>query len=812
VGTDWSSLPDHLSERVVTATDSAPRAGGEFVLYWAHHALRAEENPALDTAATLALQFELPLLVYQGLGGRHRYNSDRHHRFILESARDFAAALASVGQRLYFHLPEDPLAPGPLGALVARSAATVSELYPVPPFPAWYEGHAAAHPEVPWLLVDASCNLPMTASRKRPTRAYLFRKAHESEQRERAAAEWPVPGAWPAPFEGDPGFEPFDLASSLDETIARCRIDHSLPPVAGTPGGTGAGYRRWAGFLADGLQKYHRLRNDAALPQGVSRMSPYLHYGCVSPFRIAREALAQGGPGAEKFLDELLTWRELSHHFCYLSESLESFDALPDWAVRTLREHRPAEPQRTYDWETLLRGRTGEPLWDLAQRSLLRRGELHNNVRMSWGKAILPWAPRPERALKLMIDLNHRLALDGNDPNSYGGLLWCLGQFDRPFPPGPVFGSVRRRSLPRHADRLDMNRYAHQVSIPAGGRRLRVAVIGAGLAGLTAARILEDQGHDVVVVEKARGAGGRMATRRRDGWRFDHGAQYFTARDPRFLRHVLAWQERGLVALWDGRIGVVEDGRIRAAGQGTQRFVGVPGMNAVCGELAAELSDCRFQWRLQSAAFDHDTWRLEDAAGSTLEAEALVITAPPEQVGPLLGQSALRNSAERILESVEMRPCWALMAVFDQPLMEDWDAAFVNEGALAWVCSQPSKPDRPSAPAWVLHATPEWSEAHLELEPDKAAEQLLQAAGGLPGVGGLKAEHAAAHRWRYALAREPLDQQALWFDDQRLVLAGDWCAGSRVEGAFLSGAAAAGRILGCKTCNESRTEALNSAG
>ena len=797
MGPQWKFLPDRLSERALELTPAESRPNGEFVLYWAHHALRAHENPALEAAAALALKSGLPLLVYQGLGGRHRYNSDRHHRFILESARDFAGELATHGQRLCFHLPEDPLAKGPLSALLTRCAAVVSELYPAPPFTDWYPRHAAAHPDLPWLLVDASCNLPMPASLKCPTRAFQFRKAHETEQRERAAVPWPETEAWPAAFDGDPGFEPFDLASDLPEAIARCQIDHSLPPVADTPGGTQGGYRRWAEFLDGGLRHYHRLRDDAALPQAVSRMSAYLHYGCVSPFRIAREALAQGGEGAEKFLDELLTWRELSHHFCYLSESLESLDALPGWAARTLQEHRPVEPERTYDWETLLRARTGEPLWDLAQRSLLRRGELHNNVRMSWGKALLPWAARPERALKLMIDLNHRLALDGNDPNSYGGLLWCLGQFDRPFPTAPVFGSVRRRSLARHAARLDMGRYAHSVSIPAGGRRLRVAVIGAGLAGLNAARILQDQGHEVVVVEKARGAGGRTATRRHEAWCFDHGAQYFTARDPRFLRHVVAWRERGLVAHWDARIGVIEDGRIHGASQHTERFVAVPGMSAICRDMAGELADCRFGWRVESAVFGEDGWLLQTADGSTLNADALVITAPPGQVGPLLGDSAVRAAAEEALSGMVMQPCWAVMAVFPSPLLSAWDAAFVNDGKLSWVSGQASRPGRPDAAAWVLHATPEWSLANLERDAAEVADMLVQEACALPGARRMAAGFATAHRWRHALAKQPLERGALWFDRERLALAGDWCAGSRVEGAFLSGAAAAGRVLGC---------------
>jgi len=792
-----SRLPAHLAERTVQRSGGGPRPQGEFVLYWAHHALRAHENPALEVAAQLATELALPLLVYQGLGGRHRYNSDRHHRFILESARDFDAELADLGLRLYFHLPADPVAPGPLRPLLARSAALVTELYPVPPFTGWCARHAAAHTDLPVLLVDASCNLPMPLSRQRPTRAFAFRRAHGLEQRERAAAPWPGLRRWPAAFAADPGFQPFDLASSLSEAIARCRIDHSLPPVAATPGGSRAGYRRWARFRSDGLPHYHELRDDAARPDAVSRMSAYLHYGCVSPLRIAREALQQGGAGAEKFLDELLTWRELSHHFCYLSDELESLRTLPGWAAATLQQHRPVDPLPTYDWETLLRGRSGERLWDLAQRSLLRHGELHNNLRMSWGKALLPWAGRPERALKLMIDLNHRLALDGSDPNSYGGLLWCLGLFDRPFPPAEVFGSVRRRSLARHAERLDLDRYAQQAARPAGGRRLRVAVVGAGLAGLTAARILQDQGHEVILLEKGRGAGGRMATRRHRDWQFDHGAQYFTARDPRFLRHVLAWRERGLAEPWQGRIGVVEDGRISAAPQGTTRWIAAPGMSAVCSEMAGELVDCRFDWRLHRAAFGPDGWRLASTEGHGIEADALVLSVPPEQAVPLLAEPALRARVSDALDHLVMEPCWALLAVLDQPLLPEWDAAFVNEGALGWVCSQPSKPGRPAVPAWVLHATPDWSRQHLEADAADVVSTLLEAARLLPGAAAVGAEYSAAHRWRYALARQPLEQGALWFEHERLALAGDWCAGSRVEGAFLSGAAAAGRLLGC---------------
>ncbi|MEE4217541.1 MAG: FAD-dependent oxidoreductase [Xanthomonadales bacterium] len=787
---EWA-LTSGLQERILPLNEAAPDGSGEFVLYWAHHALRTHDNPALDTAASLAIQLDLPLLVYQGLGGRHRYNADRHHQFILEAARDFSDQLTAVGQRLLFHLPQDPLQPGPLGDLVGRSAVTVSELYPVPPFRKWYRGHVERNPSRPWLLVDASCILPMPLSEKAPTRAFRFRQQHREEIEHRLKSGWPERTEWPRTFEDDPGFRPFDFVRPLPEAIAECRIDHSIPAVSDTPGGSQPGYRRWEDFRDQGLDSYHLLRNDAARPEGASRMSSYLHYGCVSPFRIARDALARGGEGAEKFLDELLVWRELSHHFCNRSETLETLEALPAWARDSLQAHEADPRVSTFDWETLSRGKTGQPLWDLAQRSLLRRGELHNNVRMTWGKAFLPWAQRSSRALKLMVDLNHRYALDGNDPNSYGGLLWCMGQFDRAFPPGPVFGKVRQRSVERHAQRLDMDRFAHSVSAVPAARRLRVVVVGAGLAGLTAARILDDQGHNVVVVDKGRKPGGRMSTRRSDDACFDHGAQYFTARDPRFLRHVLAWRERGLVDTWSARIAIVDAIRVGQDEGSTERYLAVPGMSAICAELARELPDCRSSWHVSQVRREAGQWTLTSEEGRQLTADAVVIAIPAPQAMALFQDSTVTGS----LAGIEMQPCWAVMAVLDRPLLRDHDAAFVNHGPLSWVAGQASRPGRPGMESWVLHAGPEWSAEHLDDDPGEVRDRLLSAALELPIAQAAQLEFAVAHRWRYALARKPLDKGVIWFEEQRLALAGDWCHGSRVEGAFLSGAAAAGRVM-----------------
>ena len=320
---------------------------------------------------------------------------------------------------------------------------------------------------------------------------------------------------------------------------------------------------------------------------------------------------------------------------------------------------------------------------------------------------------------------------------------------------------------------------------------LRIAVVGAGMAGLTAARSLADRGYDVVVVEKARGPGGRMSTRRQGEYRFDHGAQYFTARDPRFLRQVLAWRGRGLVVDWEPRIAVVGDRGRNGETSETRRFIAVPGMNSICREMAEQQADCRFGWTVQALERIDSGWALHSDTGETLEANFLLCTTPPEQAKSLLADP----DVDRLLSGIEMLPCWSLMAVLDRPLLAESDAAFINHGPLSWIASQSARPGRPKAHAWVLHASPDWSLEHLDRSAEDIAGLLLEAAGSLPSARKFKVKSAIAHRWRYALARQPLDIGMLWVGSKNLVLAGDWCHGSRVEGAFLSGLEAAGRIM-----------------
>jgi photolyase PhrII len=782
------SLPAPLAERVRPLGD--PSAAPRFVLYWMRTAVRAHQNPALDVALTLGRELGVGVFVYHALSERYPYASDRHHTFILEGARDVAAALTARGIGTAFHLEREGHRGPHLRTLAEASGLVVTEDLPVPPLTGWTE---ALHRRtgVPVLRVDTACVAPMQRSTKAPARAFAFRKARQRDWDERLAAGWteqPNPGR---PFVPDLPFEPVDLgAASLPDLVAACRIDHAVGPVPHTVGGSSAGYARWRAFVEDGrLRRYDRLRNDPN-KDGASRMSAYLHYGMVSPLRLALEAAEDDSSGARKYLDELLTWRELAHAFCLRTPVLDTLAALPEWARATLDAHRD-DPREVLDWETLARGHTGDPVWDAAQRSLLVHGELHNNVRMTWGKALPRWAETPERALSLLIDLNHRYALDGRDPNSYGGLLWCLGRFDRPFGDAPILGSIRGRSTARV--RFDVGRYREAVRRPARARSPRVAVVGAGLAGLFCARTLADHGTSVVVFDKGRGLGGRMATRRRDGGQWDHGAQYFTARDPRFRRYVEAWARQGLLARWDeGHVRLREGGVVVQDQPTAPRWVGVGTMNRVHHHLAAGLEVRRGVAvdPLEPARGGRITLRRE---GRDLDTFDLVVsTAPATQTARLLAEASPELAARA--EAVVTAPCWAALLRLEEGA-PTYRAAFVEaDGPLAWLAHDRSKPGREGGETWVAHARPTWSAAHLEETPEAVAEQLAEAFATL--TGSPPPIEAAAHRWRYAKTEEPVGAPFLFDAEARVAAAGDWCLGAKVEAAFLSGAALAGRILG----------------
>lgn len=315
----------------------------------------------------------------------------------------------------------------------------------------------------------------------------------------------------------------------------------------------------------------------------------------------------------------------------------------------------------------------------------------------------------------------------------------------------------------------------------------RVAIIGAGISAAACAKQLHAAGIDVSILEKSRGVGGRMATRRVDGDRFyDHGAQYFTARDPRFSQRLAAWVAAGVAAEWSGRIAVVENGAVATKDDSKKRYVGVPNQRSLCQELLSGLSP-RFESHIEQIESIGPRWRLVDRTGEAFEAfDAVLVSCPAPQAASLLRGPA--NKLAQRAASVAMQGCWAVMLGFDRPLEASFDGAFVHGSPLSWIARNASKPGREAFPeTWVLHASSEWSQPNLERDPEAVLRELVNAFWHTIGVPEATPTQAIAHRWRYALPTEPLAERFLWDGDQRIGACGDWCGGPRVEGAFLSG-------------------------
>ena len=801
-------LPEYLRERSHIHGDANTEViqSDPFVLYWMRTAVRSDENPALDVARWIANQQGLPLLVYQAISEHYEYASDRHHTFMLQGARDVQKAFLDQGISYACHVANRDDRQPHLVTLANLASVVVTEDMPVDP-PRRFLKSLQHRTQTPIVRVDTACVAPMQLVKKPYTRAFQFRSATEKIYAQRLTRAWPALDVDTKPFDlARLPFEPVDLQSAeLASIVAQCDVDHSIGPVVDTIGGSSAGYQRWNTFKAKCLSRYAKQRNNALL-DGVSRMSPYLHYGMVSPFRLAREAAEMDSQGSEKYLDELLIWRELAYVFCFHRQDHDQWSALPDWAQETLNQHAEDNREQTYSWEQLARGETHDEFWNAAQKSLLMQGELHNNVRMTWGKAILNWAQTPQQALATIIDLNHRYALDGRDPASYGGILWCLGQFDRPFEPEQnVIGVVRPRPTSVHASRLDTSKYLVKVSQPRFDPVPNVAVIGAGISGLFAARTLQDHGMKVTVFDKGRGVGGRMSTRRIDSGgekiTFDHGAQYFTARDHRFIRYVDSWIEQGLVAAWpdskngaDQKIVVLENGAIKSESNSDDRFVAVPTMTAIGKHLASGLN-VQLQTRVANVDLVDEGVELLDEAGDSLgKFDRLITSAPAAQSAELLTNfPALANQVSEI----EMTPCWATMVAFEKPITDQWVGAFLHDSFLSWASRNNTKPGRNSAVEnLVIHANSVWTAEHWDDDPASVATMMLEEFWQVTGISPQPHIHLQSHRWKYAIPVEPANVRCFADNSAVVVACGDWASGSRVEGAFLSGMAAAGRVLG----------------
>lgn len=461
--------------RVTPCNDSEINPDGEYVLYWmiAHRRLR--HTFALERAAERAAALDLPLVIFEPLRVGYRWASDRMHRFILDGMGEHEAALADTTATYYPYVePEAGAGEGLLAALAARAALVVTDDWPCFFIPRMVAA-AASQVDVLVEMVDANGVLPLRAADRVYTTAYSFRRGLH-KMLPAHLADTPMahplkllPGRELADDALDdvlarwPRASPELLEQGNTDALAALPIDHSVPAVAETPGGWTAARARLDAFIADALAGYKDGRNDPS-DDGASNLSPYLHFGHIGAHEVFAEVMATCGwtpddvadkatgkregwwnasEAAESFIDELVTWREIGFNLTHHTDDYDQFDSLPDWAKTTIAEHADDEREHVYTLQQFEDAETHDPLWNAAQTQLVRTGEMHNYLRMLWGKKIIEWTAHPSDALDVMVELNNKYALDGRDPNSYSGIFWCLGRYDRGWTERPIMGKLR---------------------------------------------------------------------------------------------------------------------------------------------------------------------------------------------------------------------------------------------------------------------------------------------------------------------------------------------------------------------------------
>ena len=476
------------SYRKFSRNDKEPNPKGEYVLYWMQINRRFQYNYALEYAVALANKFDKPLLIYEGLNANYPWASDRIHAFMMQGMKENLDHAKERGLNFYSYLETEPNAgKGLIYELAENAVSVVSDEYPVFIIKAHNE-NVGGKLEIPYITIDSNGIIPLGVTDKDPYSAYLFRKVMQKHFLE----------AYTHPPKKDPldelnNKDEVKLSNSftdtypqadehlndIEKTVSNLPIDHEVK-TAELTGTRQAALGKLGHFVAHNLHQYDDKRNDPDA-KASSGLSPWLHFGKISEYEIVKtvfdhqpegwdldditpnngknSGFFNGDPNIESFLDEVITWREVGFHYAHHRPDYDQFDSLPDWALKTMGKHEDDEREYIYSLKEFEQSKTHDEIWNAAQTELRETGVMHNYLRMLWGKKIIEWTPDYRTALDYMIELNNKYALDGRDPNSYSGIFWCFGRFDRAWQERPIFGKLRYMTSDSTRRKVKLDRY-----------------------------------------------------------------------------------------------------------------------------------------------------------------------------------------------------------------------------------------------------------------------------------------------------------------------------------------------------------------
>ena len=476
------------SNRVFKKNSAEINSDGDFVLYWMQINRRFHYNFALEYAVGWANKLDKPLLILEAFSCDYPWATARTHTFMMQGMKEHLEYAREQNINYISFIEEKPgQYEEVLTGLTEKAAVLVTDEYPV----FIMRERNTRYPKkfnLPYFTVDSNGLIPLGLTKKDPYSAYLFRKIMQKHFVE-AYTNPPIQN----PLDDLNNTKKVNLAGSIFESfpdgkealsdipgfISRLTINLSVKPIE-WHGGRSAGLGKLGAFIQYGLLEYDEKRNDPD-ENKTSQLSAWLHFGKISEYEVVRAVLEHqpgdwdldrisynkgstggffnGNSNIDSFLDEVITWREVGFHFAHHRDDYDKIESLPDWALKTLNDHRDDPREWVYDYEQLAYSKTHDEIWNAAQTQLREDGIIHNYLRMLWGKKVIEWTPDPETALKYLIDLNNTYAIDGRDPNSYSGIFWCFGRFDRAWQERAVFGKVRYMTSESTRKKIKLKQY-----------------------------------------------------------------------------------------------------------------------------------------------------------------------------------------------------------------------------------------------------------------------------------------------------------------------------------------------------------------
>ncbi len=433
------------------------------VVYWMQRAERALDNPALDIAVAVANELNLPVVAYFSAISNFPHANWRHYAFLNQGLIDIEEDLQQ--RQIGFIVRRPPK--NSLEAFLAEvgAAMVIGDENPCREPERWRKV-LAGRLRIPFWTVDADVVVPSALFQKRMYALHIFKPKLYAELPGYLVKQ---PNLKPhCPWQPSQELEAFPVRE--DVTQGWKSLDRTVQPVDSFTGGTHAALKRLRDFVNQELATYEHTRNHPEI-DGTSRMSPYLHFGHISPITIAlavEKALKEKKvtqAARDSYISELIGWRELAVNFVKFTENYDSFDCAEPWAHKTLMEHARDRREYLYTIEQLERSETHDELWNAAQNQMVKYGWMHNYMRMYWAKKILEWSPDPAKAFDTCVTLNDRYFLDGRDPNGYAGIAWSIvGKFDRPWFDRPIFGTIRYMSGGSTGKKFNSKKYIQKMS------------------------------------------------------------------------------------------------------------------------------------------------------------------------------------------------------------------------------------------------------------------------------------------------------------------------------------------------------------